>query len=76
MGLRYEKGSRSGSEMFMAVVYLFVTAWLTQILWNYIATSLFGLPVITYWQAFLLKLLCSLLFKNSFVLPIDVRIKE
>lgn len=34
-------------------------------LWNAVVPDLFNLPVITFWQAFGLTLLCSFLFKSS-----------
>lgn len=33
--------------------------------WNYIIPYMFGLPVITYWQAFCLYVLAGLLIKGS-----------
>jgi hypothetical protein len=40
-------------------------AWLVMLLWNWIAVGLFGAPVLTFWVAFGLRLLCSLLFKSN-----------
>ena len=37
-------------------------------LWNWVAVGLFAAPAITYWQAFALQWLCSLLFKGSAVI--------
>lgn len=34
-------------------------------LWNFAIVGVFGLPAITFWQAFAIKWLCSLLFKTS-----------
>ncbi len=34
------------------------------VLWNWLMPALFGLPVITYWQAVGLFVLCHLLFKG------------
>lgn len=39
-------------------------AWIVMLLWNWIAVGLFGAPVLGFWMAFGLRLLCSLLFKN------------
>lgn len=40
-------------------------AWLVMLLWNWIAVSLFGAPVLGFWMAFGLSWLCSLLFKSK-----------
>jgi hypothetical protein len=40
-------------------------AWIVMLLWNWIAVSLFGAPVLTFWVAFGLRLLCALLFKSK-----------
>lgn len=39
-------------------------AWFIMLLWNWIAVGLFGVPVLGFWMAFGLRLLCSLLFKD------------
>ena len=41
-------------------------AWLVMLLWNWVAVELFGAPVLSFWVAFGLRWLCSLLF-NSIV---------
>lgn len=33
--------------------------------WNYVIPDVFGLPVLTFWQAAVLSALCSMLFKSS-----------
>lgn len=38
--------------------------WLVMLLWNWIAVGLFGAPTISFWVAFGLYWLCSLLFKG------------
>ena len=48
-----------------AVVLTFLQAWLVMLLWNWIAVSLFGAPIIGFWVAFGLNWLCSLLFKGK-----------
>lgn len=40
-------------------------AWLVMLLWNWIAVGLFGAPVLSFWIAFGLRWLCSLLFKSK-----------
>ncbi len=39
-------------------------SWLVMLLWNWVAVELFGAPVLTFWVAFGLRWLCSLLFKT------------
>jgi hypothetical protein len=39
--------------------------WIVMLLWNWIAVSLFGVPTLSFWMAFGLYLLCSLLFKSN-----------
>ena len=34
-------------------------------IWNAVIVALFGLPFISYWQAFGLYILCNILFKNT-----------
>jgi hypothetical protein len=34
-------------------------------LWNWLAPTVFHLPLLTYWQAYGLYLLCAILFKSS-----------
>ena len=40
-------------------------AWLVMLLWNWVAVNLFGAPVLSFWMAFGLRWLCSLLFKSK-----------
>lgn len=40
-------------------------SWLVMLLWNWVAVGLFGAPVLTFWVAFGLRWLCSLLFKSK-----------
>lgn len=47
------------------VALLFLGPAITMWLWNWIAVSLFGLPVIGYWQAFGLQWLCHILFGHT-----------
>lgn len=50
-----------------AVAFLidFVVAYLVMLCWNYIVPTLFGLPQIGYWQAFVLLLLLGMLFPRN-----------
>ena len=60
-------------EGVLAVVFVIVIAcavalliaWPVQLLWNEVMPEIFGLKAITFWQALMLSLLCSLLFKSS-----------
>jgi len=54
----------AGAKAVGAVVTFFVKPFVVRWLWNWIMPTLFGLTVITYWQALALGLLASLLFKN------------
>lgn len=40
-------------------------SWLVMFLWNWVAVDLFNAPVLSFWVAFGLRWLCSLLFKNK-----------
>ena len=44
---------------------MLLQAWLVMLLWNWVAVSLFGAPVLGFWMAFGLYWLCSLLFKSK-----------
>ena len=46
-------------------IIMCLRAWLTMLLWNWVAVSLFNAPVLTFWTAFGLYWLCSLLFKGK-----------
>src|SRR5512142_1631510 len=47
---------------FMAAGFVFVIGELVMALWNWIAAGIFGLPHLTFWQAWGLLLLCRILF--------------
>ena len=46
----------------MAVVFAFVFGILVKVLWNWLMPGIFGLPIITYWQAFGIVILAKMLF--------------
>jgi len=46
----------------IVIVIAAVMAFVVMSLWNWIVPGLFGLPVLTFWQALGLLLLCKLLF--------------
>lgn len=45
----------------MGLLIAFPVMWL----WNWVVVDLFRTPVISYWQAYGLYLLCAILFKSS-----------
>ena len=47
------------------LLFSFVFAWFTMLLWNWLIPIIFGLTTITFWQAFGLNLLSGLLFRGS-----------
>ena len=44
----------------LAFAYAGILLWL----WNAVVVVLFGAPLITYWQAFALYVICNILFKS------------
>ena len=44
------------------IVFIAVSGWVVMLLWNFVAPPLFHAPLIGYWQAFALLVLCRLLF--------------
>jgi len=51
--------------IFIAVGVFFLAAWLLQWLWNITMPQVFNLKEITYWKAFRLLLIASLLFGGA-----------
>lgn len=47
------------------IVCLFLFPWLIMICWNAVMPTIFGLTIITYKQAFILYILCNLLFPTN-----------
>ncbi len=47
------------------VVLASITAFPVMWMWNYVMPALFGLPVLTFWQALWGTLLCRLLFTSA-----------
>lgn len=52
----------------LAIVFVagLVIALPVMLLWNWLMPDLFGLVEVTYWQAYGLYILCTLLFKSSY----------
>lgn len=52
-----------------AIAWIFgimcLQTWLVMLLWNWVVVDLFGAPVLSFWVAFGLRWLCSLLFKSK-----------
>ena len=50
----------------VAIVFVFavLVAFPVMWLWNWVIPDIFGLPTITFWQAFGLNLLCGLFFRG------------
>ena len=44
------------------VLFVFIGGEIVRLLWNWLAPALFGLPVVTFWQALGLLVLCRILF--------------
>lgn len=53
-----------GLLMFISLVLIFVLALVIMWVWN-IVMPVLGLPALTYWQAFALKVLSDLLFRSG-----------
>jgi hypothetical protein len=49
----------------LAVVFAFLFGWVVMLLWNWLMPAIFGLPTITYWQAWGLVLLSHILIKGG-----------
>ena len=45
--------------------FLCLRAWILMLLWNWVAVSLFNAPILNFWLAVGLSLLCNMLFKSS-----------
>ena len=62
---------RLGLKIFLGVllgfgilVLLFIFGWIVMLLWNWLMPEIFGLTTLSYWQAWGLLLLSSILFKD------------
>jgi len=42
-----------------------ILGWTLMLLWNWLMPTIFGLPLITFWQAVGLNLLSTILFKST-----------
>lgn len=50
----------------LVIVLVFAEVWIAMLLWNALAVGLFGLPVLTYWQIFGIKILLNIILPSSF----------
>lgn len=50
--------------IFVFALLIFVYAWVTSVLWNYVMPTIFGLPTISIEQAFVLGVLTRMLFTS------------
>lgn len=50
----------------LAIALIFAEVWIAMLLWNVLAVGLFGLPVLTYWQIFGIKILLDIILPSSF----------
>ena len=49
----------------IAVAAIALSSAITMWLWNWIAVGLFSLPIVGFWEAFGIMMLCSFLFKGG-----------
>ncbi|HAE22717.1 MAG TPA: hypothetical protein DCG47_10405 [Spirochaetaceae bacterium] len=50
----------------LAVLFAFLFGWIVMLLWNWLMPEIFGLTVISYWQAWGLVLLSHILIKPGY----------
>lgn len=66
MEARVKKGVVKGFKILamivLAILFFLLAGYVLQLLWNWLMPELFGLPTVTYWQAFGLLILAKLLF--------------
>lgn len=53
------------ATLFVLLLFGFIYSAIIMWIWNAVIVALFGLPFISYWQAFGLYILCNILFKNT-----------
>ena len=46
--------------------FVFLFGWIVQLLWNATISEIFNVKMITYWQAFMLIILCKILFSSHY----------
>jgi hypothetical protein len=50
----------------LAALFAFLFGWIVMLLWNWLMPDIFGLPLISYWQAWGLVLLSHILVKSGY----------
>lgn len=50
----------------LAIALIFAEVWVAMLLWNALAVGMFGLPVLTYWQVWGIKILLGIMLPASF----------
>ena len=53
------------SDSLTFFTFWFLESLFLKILWNYLMPDLFNLPIITYWQALWLDMLCGIFFIST-----------
>lgn len=51
--------------LFWAICFSFIYAAILVWLWNLVIVSVFSAPIITYWQAYAICIICNILFKSG-----------
>jgi len=49
----------------LIAIFIVLLGYPVMLLWNWLMPELFNLPIITFWQAIGLNLLCTILFRPS-----------
>ena len=58
----------------IGLVFLF--GWVVQLLWNATISEIFSVKAITYWQAFMLIILCKILFGSHYNVKKHQNVKD
>ena len=60
-------GTAIGIVLIAILMTIIINPVIIMVCWNYLMPVLFGLPVITFWQALIMSVLSSALFKSTSV---------
>ena len=60
-----QKNIKAGAKAVGTIIGWFLKPAVLMLVWNWIIPSMFGLPVLTYWTAFGLLTITSILFKHD-----------
>ena len=58
-------GTVAGIVLIAILMIIIINPVIIMVCWNYLMPVLFGLPVITFWQALIMSVLSSALFKST-----------